>query len=97
MIKKLTVIAAICLALTLATAACGCNAKQVAKNVRQVTKKTYYDTQTESTVKVGDIDVSYEVGGSQKIDAPKYKDTLKSLQDVDVPAKTVLAALWARS
>ena len=43
--------------------------------------------------------VSYagDCGGSQKIDAPKYKDTLKSLQDVDVPAKTLLAALWARS
>lgn len=200
MIKKLTVIAAICLALTLATAACGCNAKQVAKNVRQVTKKTYYDTQTESKTKVGDIDVSYKVfgrgnplvmitgysttkdtwdpdflqalaskckvvvfdnrgmgdttagtkqftidqfaddtaglidalgfgkanvlgwsiggdialslvvhhpdkvfklvsyagdcGGTQKIDAPKYKDILKSLQDVNAPAKTVLAALY---
>lgn len=63
MIKKLTVIAAMCLALALAAAACGCNANQAAKKVRQVTKKTYYDTQTESKTKVGDIDVSYKVFG----------------------------------
>jgi pimeloyl-ACP methyl ester carboxylesterase len=40
--------------------------------------------------------VSYagDCGGPQKIPAPKYKNILKSLQDVNVPAKRVLAALY---
>lgn len=40
--------------------------------------------------------VSYagDCGGTQKIDAPKYKNILKSLQDVNAPAKNVLAALF---
>jgi pimeloyl-ACP methyl ester carboxylesterase len=40
--------------------------------------------------------ISYagDCGGTQKIDAPDYKKVLKSLQDVDVPAKRLLAALF---
>ena len=40
--------------------------------------------------------VSYagDCGGTQKINAPKYKNILKSLQDVNVPAKRLLAALY---
>lgn len=40
--------------------------------------------------------VSYagDCGGPQKIGAPDYKETLMKLQDVDVPAKRVLAAIF---
>jgi pimeloyl-ACP methyl ester carboxylesterase len=40
--------------------------------------------------------VSYagDCGGTQKVDAPEYKKILKSLQDVNVPAKNVLASLF---
>jgi len=40
--------------------------------------------------------VSYagDCGGPQKVNAPRYKNVLKSLQDVDAPAKRVLGALY---
>ena len=38
--------------------------KQTARTVGQIAKKTYYDTQTASSVQVGDISISYKVFGS---------------------------------
>lgn len=40
--------------------------------------------------------VSYagDCGGTQKVDAPRYRNVLKSLQDVGAPAKKVLGALF---
>jgi pimeloyl-ACP methyl ester carboxylesterase len=200
MIKKSAMTVAACLALALSVVACGCNAKNAAKTAAHIAMKSYYDTVTAQSVKVGDIDVSYKAfgsgdplvlitgfsttkdtwepdflqalaskykvvvfdnrgmgdtttgtkaftidqfaddtaglidalgfgkanvlgwsiggdialslvvnhpdkviklvsyagdcGGTQKIPAPKYKDVLKSLQDVNAPAKNVLAALF---
>ena len=200
MIKKLAVVMCMFVVLTVAAATAGCSAKQALRSAGQIAKKTYYNTVTESSIKVGDIDVSYKMfgdgvplvmitgysttkdtwspeflqalaskykvivfdnrgmgkttagtktftidqfgddtaglidalgfgkanvlgwsiggdialsvvvnhpdkviklvsyagdcGGTQKINAPKYKNILKSLQDVKAPAKNVLAALY---
>jgi len=200
MIKKPAVITCMFLFLTVAVAAGGCNPKQALRSAGQIAKKTYYNTVLDSSIKVGDIDVSYKVfgdgvplvmitgysttkdtwspeflqalaskykvivfdnrgmgkttagtktftidqfgddtaglidalgfgkanvlgwsiggdialstvvnhpdkviklvsyagdcGGTQKINAPKYKNILKSLQDVKAPAKYLLAALY---
>ena len=65
--KRLATVTAILILLGVALATGGCSMTQVKQTVRtvgQIAKKTYYDTETESTVTVGDINVSYKVFGN---------------------------------
>ena len=65
--KRLLVPVAISLVLAVSVVLGGCSmtqVKQTARTVGQIAKKTYYDTQTASSVQVGDISISYKVFGS---------------------------------
>jgi pimeloyl-ACP methyl ester carboxylesterase/predicted small secreted protein len=63
-VKKRVLVTATLLLVSLALLAPGCNIKQTVRTVGELVKNTYYDTQTVSTVKVGDIDVAYKQFGS---------------------------------
>jgi len=65
--RRLLVPVAISLVLAVSVVLGGCSmtqVKQTARTVGQIAKKTYYDTQTASSVQVGDISISYKVFGS---------------------------------
>jgi len=62
--KKLSIVVCVLLAVSFAVALPGCNAKQAIRTAGQILKPTYYDTQTVSTVKVGDIDMAYKAFGT---------------------------------